>query len=167
MSKFSYTCDMAYKFTIEEKVAETLADFKALLPRYIELKDNKRLLHLFFSRNRNPLWDLSGNKIFKTGLKSRKYITEGGEYTEDHFIQRTKAMRLIFKKLESQPNMSVDEFTNVILGLGSTVILTKSEHALVTSYAKEHDILNYQAYRSLGIHVDGLNEFLEGKNILV
>jgi hypothetical protein len=76
-------------------------------------------------------------------------------------------MRLIFKKLESQPNMSVDEFMNIILGLGSTVVLTKSEHALVTSYAKEHDILNYQAYRSLGIHVDGLNEFLEEKNILV
>ena len=56
---------MAGKFTITEKINETLKDFKALLPRYREVKSDVKLFQLFMSRNRNPLWDLSGNKIFK------------------------------------------------------------------------------------------------------
>ena len=158
---------MSYRFTITEKIIETLLDFKALLPRYRELKDDRRMLHLFFSRNRNPLWDLSSNKMFRTGLRSSKFILEGGEPVEDHFIQRTKAMRLIFKSLDNNPDMSVDEFTKLIVGIGSTVSLTKEEHSLVTGYCKEFDVLNYQAYRTLNIEVEGLNEFLEEKNILI
>jgi len=158
---------MSYRFTINEKIIETLLDFKALLPRYRDLKDNRRMLHLFFSRNRNPLWDLSSNKMFRTGLRSSKFITEGGEPVEDHFIQRTKAMRLIFKSLDNNPDMNVEEFTNLIIGIGSTVTLTKEEHGIVTGYCKEYNILNYQAYSSLGIEVEGLTEFLEDKNILI
>lgn len=158
---------MAYRFTIQEKILETLKDFKALLPRYQELKSDKRLMHLFFSRNRNPLWDLSSNKIFRTGLKSSKFISEGGAPVEDHFIQRTKAMRLIFKKLDDNPDMSLDEFTKLVIGLGSTVSLTKEEHGIVTAYCKQYDVLNYQAYNSLNIEVNGLVEFLEDKNILI
>jgi hypothetical protein len=158
---------MSYKFKIEEKISETLEDFKALLPRYLVLKNDRRMLHLFFSRNRNPLWDLSGNKIFKTGLKSSKLILEGGDAVEDHFIQRTKAMRIIFSEMEKNPNMTVDEFTIMIMGINSTVSLTKEEHNMVTSYCKEYNILNYQAYNILGIQVEGLVEFLENKNILI
>lgn len=157
---------MATKFTIEEKILETLKDFKCLIPRYTEVKNCPKLLNLFLSRNRNPIWDLSNNKIFITGLKSQLLIENGGVSVEDHFIQRTKANRLIFNKLESNPNMELDEFKTLLTALISTVSLTKEEHSTVTAYAKKHDMLNYQAYRPLNIVVNGLDEFLTSKNIL-
>lgn len=158
---------MAGKFTITEKIDETLKDFKALLPRYREVKGNAKLFQLFMSRNRNPLWDLSGNKIFKTGLKSRTFLesnTKGG--VEDHFIQRTKSMKIVFHKLDENPDMSVEEFTNLIIAYSSTVTLTKDEHNTVTTFAKNNDMLNYQAYNVLGIEVVGLSEFMIERNIL-
>jgi hypothetical protein len=158
---------MSDKLTIEDRIDETLKDFKALLPRYRELKSDRVKLKLFFSRNRNPIWDLSSNKLFKTGLKSDKLINEGGESVEDHYIQRTKAMRLIFAKIDGNPNITTEEFTNILLGISSTVSITKSEHSLVTGYAKQNDMLNYQAYKSLGIKIEGFIEYLESKNILV
>jgi hypothetical protein len=158
---------MNYRYTIEEKISETLADFKFLLPRYIELKNNERMMHLFFSRNRNPLWDLSGSKLFKTGLKSTKLIIEGSESVDDHFIQRTKAMKIIFQRLEINPTMTYEDFTKLILGVGSTVSLTKKEHSVVTSYSKKHDVFNYEAYESIGVEINGLSTFLKDKNILM
>jgi hypothetical protein len=158
---------MSGKFTITEKIEETLKDFKALLPRYREVKGDAKLFQLFMSRNRNPLWDLSGNKIFKTGLKSKVFLESNTKGVEDHFIQRTKGMKIVFHKLDNNPDMDVDEFTKLIIGIGSTVSLTKEEHSLVTGYCKEFDLLNYQTYRTLNIEVEGLDEFLEEKNILI
>jgi hypothetical protein len=54
------------------KIEETMNDFKCLLNRYLELKDNEEKLKLFFTRNRNPIWDITNTKFFKTGLKSEK-----------------------------------------------------------------------------------------------
>ena len=160
--KYDYII-MNYRFKIEEKISETLADFKILLPRYVELKNNERMSHLFFSRNRNPLWDLSGNKMLKTGLKSSKLITEGGVPVHDHLIQRTRAMRIIFQRLELNPTMTYEDFTKLLLSVGSTVLLTKKEHALVTSYSQKHNVFNYEVYELLGIEINGLSKFLEDK----
>ena len=157
---------MAGKFTITEKIDETLKDFKALLPRYREVKGNAKLFQLFMSRNRNPLWDLSGNKIFKTGLKSRLFLESNTKGVEDHFIQRTKSMKIVFHKLDENPDMSVEQFTNLITAYSSTITLTKEEHGKVTSFAKHNDMLNYQAYNLLGIEVVGLSEFMIERNIL-
>lgn len=157
---------MSGKFTITEKIEETLKDFKALLPRYREVKGDAKLFQLFMSRNRNPLWDLSGNKIFKTGLKSRMFLESNTKGVEDHFIQRTKGMKIVFHKLDKNPDMSVEEFTNLIIDYGSTITLTKEEHNNVTSFAKNNDILNYQVYNVLGIEVVGLSEFMIERNIL-
>jgi hypothetical protein len=157
---------MAGKFTITEKIDETLKDFKALLPRYREVKGNAKLFQLFMSRNRNPLWDLSGNKIFKTGLKSRLFLESNTKGVEDHFIQRTKSMKIVFHKLDENPDMSVEQFTNLITAYSSTITLTKEEHGKVTSFAKNNNMLNYQAYNLLGIEVVGLSEFMIERNIL-
>jgi hypothetical protein len=157
---------MGKKYTIEEKISETLKDFKALIPRYNEVKENPRLFQLFMSRNRNPLWDLSGNKMFKTGLKSDEVLKVLSGGVEDHFIQRTKGMKIIFHKLNENPNMSVEEFTQLIISYSSTITLTKEEHNKVTSYAKVNDMLNYQVYNVLGIEVEGLSDFLIRQNIL-
>lgn len=157
---------MTVKFKIEEKISETLKDYKCLIPRYTEVKNEPKLLNLFLSRNRNPIWDLSNNKIFITGLKSELLIESGGLSVEDHFIQRTKANRLIFNKLESNPNMELNDFITLLKALISTVSITKEEHSIVTAYAKKHDMLNYQAYKPLNIVVKGLDDFLSSKNIL-
>ena len=157
---------MSGKFTISEKIEETLKDFKALLPRYREVKGDAKLFQLFMSRNRNTLWDLSGNKIFKTGLKSREFLESNTKGVEDHFIQRTKSMKIVFHKLDENPNMSVEEFTNLIIAYSSTVTLTKEEHNTVTTFAKNNNMLNYQAYNVLGIEVVGLSEFMIERNIL-
>lgn len=157
---------MTGKFTITEKIDETLKDFKALLPRYREVKGNPKLFQLFMSRNRNPLWDLSSNKIFKTGLKSQLFLESDIKGVEDHFIQRTKSMKIVFHKLDENPDMSLEEFTNLIIAYSSTITLTKEEHSKVTSFAKNNDMLNYQAYNVLGIEVVGLSEFMIERNIL-
>ena len=157
---------MANKFTITEKILETLKDFKALLPRYREVKGDAKLFQLFMSRNRNPLWDLSNNKIFKTGLKSGAFLESYEKGVEDHFIQRTKSMKIVFHKLDENPDMSVEEFTKLIMAYSSTITLTKEEHSKVTSFAKNNDMLNYQVYNLVGIEVVGLSEFMIERNIL-
>lgn len=158
---------MGTKFTIEEKISETLKDFKALVGRYTEVKNNDNLLKLFLSRNRNPLFDISNNKMFKTGLKSKNLILSKEKPVEDHFIQRTKAMRLIFNRLERNPNMGLEEFTELLTAIASTASITREEHIKVTTYAKEHNILNYQAYKTLNIEIEGLEKFISEKNILI
>jgi hypothetical protein len=47
---------------------ETLEDFKVLVTRYNQVKNDETKLRAFFVRNRNPLWDLTGCKFYKTGL---------------------------------------------------------------------------------------------------
>ena len=51
-------------------IEETLEDFKVLLTRYRSIKDNETKLKQFYSRNRNPIWDVTNCKYFKTGLMS-------------------------------------------------------------------------------------------------
>ena len=51
-------------------IEETLEDFKALLPRYRSLKDDETKSKQFFVRNRNPVWDVTNCKFFRTGLMS-------------------------------------------------------------------------------------------------
>ena len=48
-----------------EKIEETLEDFKCLLKRYRELKDNPVKLNYFFNRNRNPIWDITNINFFQ------------------------------------------------------------------------------------------------------
>ena len=54
------------------KTDETLKDFKTLMIRYREVKGDDEKLKSFLTRNRNPLWDLTNCKYFKTGLMSEE-----------------------------------------------------------------------------------------------
>ena len=83
------------------KIEETFNDFKALVPRYLEVYNNEELLDMFLSRNRNPIFDLSNYKMFKSGLQSKGALMESDnkKKTQDHFIQRKKAMKHIFDYL--------------------------------------------------------------------
>lgn len=138
------------------KISETLKDFKCLIPRFNEVKGDKVLLKNFCSRNRNPIWDLTDIKYFKTGLKSEGLIQSGGKGVDDHYIQRSLCMEIIFMKLSENPDMDVNGFIELLRMYSSTILLTDKEHKDVTTYTKNTEIMNYVAYEKVGIKVNGL-----------
>lgn len=141
-------------------LSETLDDFKALLPRFIKIKGDKKLLRKFCVRNRNPIWDLTNTKYFKTGLKSLK-SENSNDLVDDHFIQRSKAMFLIFEEIEKKPNITVEEFLFLLKKYCSTVQITKEEHVLVSLYAKQNpDFYNYESYLACGVKIPELNNWM-------
>lgn len=160
---FYYICGMKESFVL--KCSETLKDFKCLLSRYREVKSDTNLYKMFMTRNRNPLWDLSNSAELRTGLKSKKVIESGVKGVEDHFIQRSKAMKNIFFELDKSPEMDVEGFIGLLRKYSSTVELTKDEHGRVTGLSRSRDVLNYQLYTELEIEVDGLQELLIENNI--
>jgi hypothetical protein len=144
------------------KLQETLYDFLALLPRYREVRDNEEKLTSFCIRNRNPLWDVTNCKFFRTGLLSeeaKKLNTK--ELVNDHYIQRSKAVKFIFCEIEKDQNISLENFINLVKKYCSTVKLSKNEHYSVTSFAKKNKTyLNYETYLACGIKIEGLSDFI-------
>lgn len=143
-------------------IEETLEDFKILLTRYRSIKGNETKLKQFFVRNRNPIWDVTNCKYFKTGLMS-----EGAKNTpltkrvDDHYIQRSKAMRFIFSELDKDEDMNVDRFIELLKKYCSTVVLSKDEHSMVTVVSKKNPTyLNYESYLACKIQVDGLSDLM-------
>ena len=143
-------------------IEETLEDFKVLLTRYRSIKGNETKLKQFYTRNRNPIWDVTNCKYFKTGLMSEDAKnTPLTKQVDDHYIQRSKAMRFIFSELDKDEDMSVDRFIELLKKYCSTVVLSKDEHSMVTSVAKKNPTyLNYESYLSCKIQVDGLSDFM-------
>lgn len=142
------------------KIEETLKDFKCLLPRFDEVKNDRILLKEFCSRNRNPIWDLTNIKFFKTGLKSEKLIQSDEKGKDDHYIQRSLCMEIIFRKLSEKPDMGVEDFIELLRVYSSTVLLTKDEHKAVTIKTRNTDMMNYMVYHNVGIEVKGLMDFI-------
>lgn len=144
------------------KLEETLYDFLALLPRFREVKDDEEKLTSFCIRNRNPLWDITNCKFFRTGLLSeeaKKLNTK--KIVNDHYIQRSKAVKFIFSEIEKDPNMNLEKFINLVKKYCSTVKLSKDEHIMVTSFAKKNKTyLNYETYLNCGIKIQGLSDFI-------
>jgi hypothetical protein len=141
-------------------IEETLKDFKCLLVRYEEVKEDELLLKEFCSRNRNPIFDITNIKYFQTGLKSKGLIENGGEFTNEHFIPRVKSVEIIFGELYENPDMDVDTFISLIKKYSSTILLRKDEHKRITILAKGKDIMNYLMYEEAGIEVPGLEEYI-------
>lgn len=143
-------------------IYETYLDFVGLVPRWRQVKSDVDLKKRFCNRNRNPIFDLSSCRYFKTGLGSK----DGLKITDpvhDHYIQRTKAVELIFNIVEEDPKMGIGFFTGILKKYCSTVALTSEEHKKITSYCKRNPgIYNYQAYEACGIRVEGLSEIILG-----
>lgn len=141
---------------------ETLEDFKVLLKRYQQVKNDETKSRAFFVRNRNPLWDLTNCKFFKTGLFSEgTNLVDKNNLVDDHYIQRSKGLRFVFDELEKDPNMSLEMFIKIVKKYSSTVKLSKEEHARVTSFAKKNPTyLNYETYLACGIKINGLSDII-------
>lgn len=142
------------------KIEETLKDFKCLLPRFNEVKNDRILLKEFCSRNRNPIWDLTNIKYFKTGLKSERLIEDGGKGKDEHYIQRSLCMEIIFRKLNENPDMTVEGFIDLLRMYSSTVQLTEKEHKEITIYTRNTEVMNYMVYHKVGIKVNGLMDII-------
>ena len=141
-------------------VEETLQDWKCLLPRWNKVKDSPELRKKFCNRNRNPLFDISNNSFFDTGLGSFDGLNSN-TFVKDHFIQRTKAVGLIFEELNQNPDIGVNQFIKLLRKYCSVVRITKVEHSKVTSYCKTNkEAYNYEAYRACGIKISGLSELI-------
>lgn len=143
-------------------IEETLEDFKALLTRYRSIKGNENKLKQFFVRNRNPIWDITNCKFFRTGLMSESAKDlNPTQLVDDHFIQRSKAMRFIFSELDRDENMEVSKFIRILKKYCSTVKLSKEEHSRVTIVAKQNPMyLNYESYLACKIQIDGLSDLM-------
>ena len=142
-------------------IEETLEDFKVLLCRYKSIKNDEDKLKKFFVRNRNPIWDITNSKFFKTGLMSETAKNSHEELVDDHYIQRSKAMKFIFEELDKNKNMSVKEFIFLLKKYCSTVKLTKEEHIKVTVMAKKNPTyLNYETYLACKVKIDGLSNLI-------
>ena len=142
------------------RVKETLKDFLCLVSRYNEVKEDEELYDLFLSRNRNPLFDLTNTKFWETGLSSKQAQKENSKIVKDHYIPRKIAMGYIMEELSKNPNISLDEFICLCKKYSSTVNLTKEEHDVVTSMAKNTGKCNYEFYISCGIVIEGIENFL-------
>jgi hypothetical protein len=141
-------------------IEETLKDFKCLLVRYREVKDDELLLKEFCKRNRNPLWDITQIKYFNTGLSSKGLIDNGGTRVNEHYIPRVKSTEIIFEELHRNPEMDIDTFIYLIKKYASTISLTKDEHRRITSLTKGTGVMNYLMYERVGIEVPGLEEYI-------
>jgi hypothetical protein len=143
-------------------IEETLEDFKVLLTRYRSIKGNETKLRQFFVRNRNPIWDITNCKFFKTGLmsESAKYLSIT-DLVDDHYIQRSKAMRFIFSELDKNEDMDINDFILMLKKYCSTVKLSKDEHTRVTVVARQNpNYLNYETYLACDIEIDGLSDLM-------
>lgn len=142
------------------KIEETLKDFLCLIPRYLEVKNDPKLYDLFLSRNRNPLFDMTKNKFWETGLSSNGSKNYGVKKVKDHYIPRKLAMGYIMDELVNNPYMSVDDFIVLCKKYASTVTLTEEEHNLVTAKAKNTGKPNYEFYPSCGIFIEGIQDLI-------
>ena len=141
------------------KINLTLDIFKCQIELYNSIKTDPNKLDAFFSLNRNPLFDLTGISYFRTGLESDGVIA-GGKPVHDHFIQRKQAMKILFDKLSKNKDMTLDDFIVFLVEYGSTVAITKEEHQVVTTRAKNTTDLNYELYEQCGIVIEGLDKMI-------
>ena len=145
------------------KISITLEIFRSQIGLYNNLKDDEQSLDEFMSLNRNPFFDLTTNKFFKTGLVSNEVkplnLTPKN-VVHDHFIQRKKSMKLFFDLLIQNPNMDVNQFVDFMKKYVSTVGLTKDEHMKVTMLAKNNDEYNFNLYTECDIIIDGMDKFV-------
>lgn len=141
-------------------VSELLDDWKCLVPRWNQIKDCDLLKRKFCVRNRNPLFDISSNSYFNSGLGSLEGL-QIDKPVLDHYVQRAKAVEHIFEHLNVNPNITVYEFLEILKKYCSVVKLTKKEHSKVTSFCRSNkDFYNFQVYELCGIKISGLSEII-------
>lgn len=148
-------------------IEESLTDYKILLSRFVEIEKSPKELSVFLSLQRNPIFDITSIKKFKTGLRSTKARNcDKCEISNDHFIQRSKALLYVFRELKKNPDMDIIDYITVLTKYCSTVVLTKEEHKKVNVFAKQNpELTNVKIYDLLGIKIPGLLKWYKSRKI--
>lgn len=151
-----------------QKIIMSFQMLKQMIPYYILFKDNVEYDNMFRSLSRNPLFDITGNKYFSTGLISSKASKcDKCETSKDHILQRTKALKIIFDLLVKNPDMNVLEYIQFLKRYCSTVILTRDEHNLVNVVSKKYpQWSNRKIYNKLKIKIPGIGAYEKQMNLV-
>jgi hypothetical protein len=141
-------------------IKENLIIFKELLPLHNKKNHDER--HRFYRSLRSLIFDITTYNFFKTGLMSENTKLKGENTVEDHYYQRTKAVKKIFSELVKNLEMDIETFISLLIRYCSTVTLTKEEHDRVGKFIRKNKThLNYQVYNEHGIIVEGLPELIK------
>jgi AmiR/NasT family two-component response regulator len=76
-------------------------------------------------------------------------------------------MEIIFRELDGNPDMDVDEFIELLRKYSSTILLTEKEHRDVTIYTRNSGVMNYMVYGEIGIKIKGLSEIIDSTHAFV
>jgi len=146
--------------------------FKDQLNSYIISKDSKdiRELDRLTNLNRNPIFDTTNRVMYRHDKKSINLILikenknisskERARLTKkDHIVPRCVATKYIFEELIDNPNMSIQEYEEILMKVGKYAEITADEHDLLRIYHKNNnnkylsveEYLNFTHYKELGI----------------
>lgn len=139
------------------KIDMTLEMFKLLLPMYISVKGDVDRFNFFCGSLRSQIYDIS---FFKTGLISEAAKNKSIKRVDEHLFNRTLSCKIIFEKLEKNPNMNVEEFISLLVKYCSTIKLTKIEHDKLTTNTGGMYKKTYSDYINCGILMEGLEEYI-------
>lgn len=150
------------------KIVMSLDMLKMNLSMYLLFEDSLELDNMFRSLSRNPIFDITGVKYFSTGLSSAKALKcTKCETSKDHILQRTKALKIIYKALVKNPKMTTEEYILLLKKYCSTVRLTKDEHQMVNVVSRQHpEWSNRKIYNKLKIKIPGLGKYEQEMNLV-
>jgi hypothetical protein len=141
------------------KMNELYELYKVTLLRYLVIKDDEDKLNNFCSIFRSPIFDLS---FLKTRLISEAAkLVPYNMRAKDHYYNRTLSSKFIFRDMDLNRDMTFEEFVVMIKKYGSTIIITKEEHARFKKDAQGMYLKTYRDYEDRGVDVPGLREYSE------
>lgn len=143
------------------KIDMVLKMFKHLLPMYIEYKVDKQLCETFCGLNRSVIYDITSCSFFKLGLISDEALKKLKKTVQEHVYNRTLSARVIFQKLENNPDMTIEEFIEILKKYGVTITLTETEHNNLPKHTKGFYDKSIEDYENNGVYVKGLRESME------
>jgi hypothetical protein len=142
------------------KIDMVLKMFKCLLPLYIEYKNNESQCVTFCGLNRSVIYDITSCSFFKVGLISDEALKKMEKNVEEHVYNRTLSSRVIFSKLEKNPNMTIEEFIEILKKYGTTITLTESEHNRLPKGTKGFYEKSYEDYVNIGANIPGFKDHM-------
>ena len=144
------------------KIDMVLRMFKNNLPLYIEYEGDKQLCKTFCGLNRSVIYDITSCSFFKLGLISDEALKKLENTVQEHPFNRTLSSKVIFKKLKKNPDMTIEEFIEILKKYGTTITLTVSEHIRLSTNTMGFYVKTIEDFNNNGVYVNGLQETIAG-----
>jgi hypothetical protein len=141
------------------KMRKLFKYFKSLVSDYLDDRNNEKDLSFFCNTFRSPIFDL---QFLKTGLISEAAkLVPYNMRAKDHYYNRKLSIHLIFEQVVNNIDMTFEEFVVILKRYGSTIIITKEEHARFKKDVQGMYLKTYRDYEDRGVDVPGLREYSE------